>query len=220
MIILNRLSMKFIYLLSFLYISLTCESQQIVLGPPKAEKEPNDTSIYNAVDVSAKLKGKTTWNQYVEANIQYPHEVKKGKARGEVLVSMIVEKDGMLNNIKIRKSLNSACDKEALRLVALSPKWQAGIYNGKYVRSICTVTIGFNLPKTATASQPAPTNQLITFHTIPGRLVDKNGNPLSSWFVFIYGTNDGRPPRDAVLHHAAEPVHAVPQVAAAMGIRV
>ena len=32
--------------------------------------------------------------------------------------------------------------------------------------------------------------------------------------------NDGRPPRDAVLHHAAEPVHAVPQVAAAMGIRV
>lgn len=179
--------MKYLFLLILSCISVVGQSQHINTEPiGSSDQKPRiDTNIYTSVEQPPILKNRTDWKQYVEANIRYPVEVKAGKLTGQVLVAMLIEKDGTLKNIKIVKGLNVDCDQEALRLVEQSPKWLPGINNGRSVRSIYTVTISFAAPSIINPNKP------LAFRTIPGKLVDKNGSPLNGWQTLIYGTNDG-----------------------------
>ncbi len=58
---------------------------------------------------------------YLKGNLRRPRN-----SKGMVAVSCVVQKDGSLANIKIIKSLNRQCDREAMRVVANMPKWNPG----------------------------------------------------------------------------------------------
>ena len=65
--------------------------------------------------------------EWIDSNLQMPDEC----AQGRVIVSFRVEKDGSITGGKIEKSLSEGCDKEALRLVKMMPKWTPGSFNGE-----------------------------------------------------------------------------------------
>ena len=83
--------------------------------------------------------------QYFTALVHYPATARKNKTQGTVIVSMVVEKDGRISHAAIERGISAELDKEALRLVALSPKWKPGIVNGEPVRVQRTLPINFNL---------------------------------------------------------------------------
>ena len=62
---------------------------------------------------------------------------------GKVDVSFIVETNGEITNEKVESSLDEASDKEALRVIKLSPKWKPALQDGIKVRSAYQIGINF-----------------------------------------------------------------------------
>ncbi|WP_288881536.1 M56 family metallopeptidase [Pedobacter panaciterrae] len=62
---------------------------------------------------------------------------------GRVMVSFVVETSGEITNEKVENSLNEASDKEALRAIKLSPKWEPALQSGKKVRSAYQIGVNF-----------------------------------------------------------------------------
>lgn len=62
---------------------------------------------------------------------------------GRVKVSFIVETNGLITNEKIEIGLDKASNREALRIVKSSPKWEPAIQNGEKVRSAYDLNINF-----------------------------------------------------------------------------
>ena len=67
--------------------------------------------------------------------------------QGKVFLSFIVEKNGSLTDIKVERKLGYGTDEEAVRVLAASPKWVAGVQNGKFVRVKYNIPINFAMPQ-------------------------------------------------------------------------
>lgn len=68
---------------------------------------------------------------------------KMSNKNGKVDVSFIVETNGKITNEKVESSLDEASDKEALRVIKSSEKWQPALQNGIKVRSAYQISINF-----------------------------------------------------------------------------
>jgi len=77
---------------------------------------------------------------FIYENLQYPAEARKNEVEGISVVTFIVEKDGVLTDAKILRSLGSGTDEEVLRIVNAMPNWNPGKQRGKNVR------VQFNMP--------------------------------------------------------------------------
>jgi len=85
-----------------------------------------------------------TW---VASNMQYPKEEAEKGIQGRVYLQFIVEKDGSISNVKVARSADPVLDKEAIRIVKSSPKWNPGMQRGVPVRVQYTFPIIFSLNK-------------------------------------------------------------------------
>lgn len=68
----------------------------------------------------------------------------KGATGKKVLVYFVVEKTGKLNHIKVIKGADAAANKEAIRVMKLSPKWKPGSQNGVIRRVAYTTQVVFS----------------------------------------------------------------------------
>jgi len=75
--------------------------------------------------------------------IKYPEEAVKNNISGIVKVQFMVNKDGHLSNFKIKESLGYGCDKEAIRVLKLTPDWLPGLQRGNPVPVNITLPIAF-----------------------------------------------------------------------------
>lgn len=66
---------------------------------------------------------------------------------GTVIAKFVVSDDGSISDIKILKETpaNLGLGKEAIRILSKSPKWTAGIHNGRSVKSYFTLPISINI---------------------------------------------------------------------------
>jgi len=63
---------------------------------------------------------------------------------GAVYLRFIVTKKGTITNVQVVRSLDPACDKEAIRIAKLFPKWIPGEQNGQKVDVYYTLPVSFN----------------------------------------------------------------------------
>ena len=90
--------------------------------------------------VSAKpVATRQSYKKYLEENIRYTSAMQKGR----VVVQATVTPDGNLRNLKVTKSLCTACDAEALRLVKEGPLWKPAISNGEPIEQQVKITVRF-----------------------------------------------------------------------------
>ena len=107
------------------------------------QKKHNDENIYEVVEQMPSFPGgQEALMTYINHNIKYPEE---DCGQGRVTVSFIVEKDGSITNATIRRSVDSAFDREALRVISSMPKWIPGKNNGRNVRVRFNVPVQFKL---------------------------------------------------------------------------
>lgn len=83
--------------------------------------------------------------KWLTRNLKYPNAARNGRQQGRVVAEFIVEKDGSLTNFKIVQSLCPSCDKEALRVLQMMPRWTAGIQNDQPCRTKVCIPIVFKL---------------------------------------------------------------------------
>jgi TonB family protein len=89
--------------------------------------------------------GVSAFYQFVKENMKYPKDARKQKISGMAYVGFVVEKDGRISEVKSLKKLGGGLDEEAVRIVALSPKWKPGRQKGQIVRRNIVMTINFQL---------------------------------------------------------------------------
>ena len=105
-----------------------------------------DTAIYATVDKVPEFPGGSyVFGNFLAQKIRYPADAIRKAIQGTVVVSCIVEHDGLLTHLTIAQSLDPDLDREALRVIRLSPKWNPATKNGKTVRVLYTIPIGFKL---------------------------------------------------------------------------
>jgi len=82
---------------------------------------------------------------WVKEVLKYPEEAASNGIQGRVYVQFVIEKDGTVTNVKVIKSDDPLLDKEALRVVQLSPVWNPAKKQGRPVRKLITFPIIFKL---------------------------------------------------------------------------
>lgn len=85
------------------------------------------------------------WRQYVRDHLRYPGKARRKGIEGTVYVQFAIEKDGTVSSPRLLCSLESACDREALRLVQAMPKWQPALECNSPVRCLCRLPVKFDL---------------------------------------------------------------------------
>jgi len=89
------------------------------------------------------IGGNAAWLAFLQKNLKYPKEAVDVKYHGNVSLSFVVEKSGMISNIVVEKSACTAMDEEAIRILKLSKAWKPGSVNGIPVRVKCPITFNF-----------------------------------------------------------------------------
>jgi TonB family protein len=106
----------------------------------------NKTAVFTAVEHSPSFPGgQDAFSKYLSNNIKYPAEARNKNIQGRVIITFIVEEDGSLSNLKLIRGIGGGADEEAMRVLKASPKWNAGVQNGRKVRVQYTVPVGFSL---------------------------------------------------------------------------
>ena len=108
-----------------------------------------NSDIYTIVDQMPNYpEGEKALSKYLSDKITYPRDALQEGIQGSILCSFIVGKDGRISNIEIVKGLSSSLDDEAIRVLSLMPRWNAGINNGEKVNVKCLLPIDFTIDET------------------------------------------------------------------------
>lgn len=76
---------------------------------------------------------------------KYPDMEADAGIQGKVYVEFVVEKDGRVTDVKLKKGVSDGLDKEAMRLVKAMPPWNPGKMNGKSVKCRFVLPVKFTL---------------------------------------------------------------------------
>lgn len=109
--------------------------------------------IFISVEQQPQFKGgMLAFYQFLALNLDYPEQMIRYNIQGKVIVTLTVEKDGSLSDIKSIKDVGYGSAEEAIKVLKTSPKWQPGYQNGRPVRVRYTLPINFNLVKEKNSS--------------------------------------------------------------------
>lgn len=81
---------------------------------------------------------------FLQENIRYPKEARDAKVEGKVLVRFIVERDGSISQLEVKRDIGYGCGEEALRVMRKMPKWKPGKVRDTAVRCQFFVPVKFN----------------------------------------------------------------------------
>lgn len=89
--------------------------------------------------------GKEGLARYIKNRLEYPKKARRKKITGTVVASFMIEKDGIIREIKILKSLPYGCDEAVINLIKRMPKWRPAMEEGKLVRFLYELPVEFEL---------------------------------------------------------------------------
>lgn len=78
-------------------------------------------------------------------NLKYPDKCRRKGIEGRVLVKFIINSDGSVSDLNIKKSVDPLLDAEALRVMRIMPKWIPGQQEGVNVKVQYVLPIRFSL---------------------------------------------------------------------------
>ena len=115
--------------------------------PPAPEPEPEvkveENKVYDVVEQQPTFNGNI--NSWLASNLKYPPVAAENGIEGRVIVQFVVGKDGSIHSAQVVRGVDSALDKEALRVVNSMPKWVPGKQNGQSVNCKFTLPVVFRL---------------------------------------------------------------------------
>lgn len=85
------------------------------------------------------------FSKWVNSKLQYPEIAKENGVQGRVTLQFTVNPDGCVSNVKVLRGVDSSLDKEAVRVVSMSPKWKPGKQRDRAVKVTYTFPVIFQL---------------------------------------------------------------------------
>lgn len=106
----------------------------------------SDDHVYESIEQMPQYPcGEKELLKFIGANLRYPSIAAENGVQGKVTVQFVVGKTGEISHIEVVRPLDPACDKEAIRVVKLLPKFIPGKQNGVNVNVRYSLPITFRL---------------------------------------------------------------------------
>ena len=116
--------------------------QEVITQTPEVQKE----EPYDMVEQMPQFPGgPAELLKYIAKNLKYPIIAQENGIQGKVILRFVVNAKGYVEDIKVLRSLDPCCDKEAVRVVKSLPQWIPGKQNGRNVPVYYTCPIVFKL---------------------------------------------------------------------------
>ena len=117
---------------------------------PKKE-QVKETTFVDDFDISVVQEPPTMWDggdansfsKWVASRIVYPTVDLENGVQGKVILQFRISPDGTLEKIKVLRGISPGLDREAVRVVSTSLKWNPGKHNGKPAGVIYTFPVNF-----------------------------------------------------------------------------
>ncbi len=115
--------------------------QAITTAPEVEEEKP-----YTMVEEMPRFPGgDQELLSFIAKNLKYPVISQENGIQGKVFIRFVVTATGDVKNVTVVRSLDSYCDREAIRVISALPRWIPGRQNGRNVPVYYTVPIIFKL---------------------------------------------------------------------------
>lgn len=85
------------------------------------------------------------FSKWVNSRLEYPEIAKENGVQGRVTLQFTVNADGSVSNVKVLRGVDASLDKEAVRVVSMSPKWKPGKQRDRAVKVTYTFPVIFQL---------------------------------------------------------------------------
>lgn len=110
------------------------------------EDESISEEIFTVVEDQPFPKGDmASFYDYVGKSLNYPAQARSLGIEGKVFVQFIVDKTGKITDVKAVKGIGGGCDKEAVRVIRESARWNPGLQRGQKVNVRMILPITFKL---------------------------------------------------------------------------
>lgn len=122
-------------------------SAVVASGPvgPVVEVDDDDR-IYEVVEENAQFPGgDEACMKWLSEHLKYPAICQEQGVQGRVFVSFVVNKDGSIVDVEIKRSPDNNLSKEAERVVKSMPKWKPARQGNRTVRSRFNLPVMFRL---------------------------------------------------------------------------
>ena len=107
-----------------------------------------DDEVFVIVEEQAEFPGgMEAMYAYIVKNLKYPEAAKEKGIEGRVFVQFVIEKDGSISNILVKRAIGGGCEEAAVEMIKNMPKWKPGKQRGKPVRVQFNLPIKFELEK-------------------------------------------------------------------------
>lgn len=108
-------------------------------------KTVEESVPYQIVDEKPSFRGGDVnqFSKWVNERLVYPDSLKKQGIQGRVTVQFTIHTDGSVRDVSILRGVHPELDKEAVRVVASSPKWNPGRYRGEEIPVAYTFPVIF-----------------------------------------------------------------------------
>jgi periplasmic protein TonB len=118
----------------------------VTFEEPVEEVVADDNEIFTVVEQNPEFPGGyDAMMTFVKQNMKYPTNARKMQVEGTVYVGFVVNKDGVISDVKVLRGILAECDNEAVRVIKLMPPWKPGKQNGRFVNVRYTVPLKFRL---------------------------------------------------------------------------
>ena len=127
--------------------SLGVEIKDYVVEQQEEEVVEEEEIPFAIVEQKPTFQGKDPnhFTKWVFSKIVYPEIAKENGVQGRVTLQFTIDTDGSIRNVKVLRGVDSSLDKEAVRVVSSSPKWQPGMQRNKPVKVKYTFPVVFQL---------------------------------------------------------------------------
>ena len=122
------------------------ETTEVETVETMVKEEVVEEEVLKVVEVMPVFPGGAgKMKEYIAKNIVYPTYAIENGIQGRVFVTFVVERDGSISNVKVRRGIGFGCDEEAIRVIQSMPKWIPGRQRGETVRCSYIIPILFKM---------------------------------------------------------------------------
>ena len=123
------------------------EIMDYIESAPEEETIEEEAIPFQLVEEKPSFNGgdANEFSKWVNSKLQYPEIAKENGVQGRVTLQFTVNPDGSVSNVKVLRGVDSSLDKEAVRVVSMSPKWKPGKQRDRAVKVTYTFPVIFQL---------------------------------------------------------------------------
>lgn len=102
--------------------------------------------VFDFVEESPEYPGgMEALGKFLQKNLRYPARANRMGIEGTVYVSFVVDQNGLINAVEVKKGIDASCDEEAARVISKMPPWKPGKQRGQAVKVRYIMPIKFKL---------------------------------------------------------------------------